>query len=119
LQSALKKFPDKKMIVFRGIPDFSTVKEKYALGRKIHWSGYSSTTSNIETAKKFATPLGVVMKISVLTGKDVRECSAFPIEDEILLSPNMKLFVAREVYQEGTHFFVDLVQENPGETFVF
>jgi len=119
LQSALKKFPDKKMTVYRGIPEISLVREKYMQGRKIFWSGYSSTTSDIQTAKEFATTQGVIMKISVLNGKDVKTCSAFSIENEILLSPNMKLFVSREMYQENGYNFIDLVQEDVSETFVF
>lgn len=119
LQSALKKFPNKKVTVFRGIPDVDFIKGVYKIGRKIHWSGYSSSTTKLPTAKSFAGSTGVIMKVAIHNGKDIQSCSPFPVEDEIVLSPNMKLFVSREIYQEDGFFFIDLIQEAVDDTFVF
>jgi len=96
------------------------IQQNYSLGAKIHWSGYSSTTNKLAKAKEFAGKTGVIMKISILNGKSIVNYSAFPIEDEILLSPNLKLFVSEELYQgDDGYNYIDLIQEKIGPTFVF
>jgi len=119
LQSGLKKLPTQKVTVFRGIPDIKIIQENYTTHSKVHWSSYSSTTTQETEARKFATNEGVVMRIEIINGKLIESYSAFKKEHEILLSPNMTLFVAHGVHEENGLKYVDLIQEAPGPTFVF
>jgi len=119
LQRALSHFPDQKMTVYRGIPEYDIFEKEYIGGRKIHWSGFSSTTSTLEKAKNFVGASGVVLCIKILGGKCIKDYSIFPSEDEILLSPNMAFIVTQELYLKDSHYYLDLTQQLPGKTFVF
>eukprot|EP01123_Difflugia_compressa_P000285 TRINITY_DN10371_c0_g1_i1.p1 TRINITY_DN10371_c0_g1~~TRINITY_DN10371_c0_g1_i1.p1 ORF type:complete len:116 (-),score=19.06 TRINITY_DN10371_c0_g1_i1:18-329(-) len=53
-QQGLSKLPNFEGTVYRGVPNAKTViTTSYKKGRRIHWSSYSSTTINSDTAKKF------------------------------------------------------------------
>jgi len=95
------------------------VETHYQRHTQVHWTSYSSTTTNIETAAGFAGVNGVIMKISVFTGKAVKDYSAFPDEQEVLLSPNMDLVVVTDIYSHQQYNQVDLTQTKPGPKFVF
>jgi len=121
LQKGLSCLDNQKIKVYRGIPQekLSLIQKEYTLGRRIHWSAYTSTSSDIDTALGFASPGGIIMEISVTTGKFIAEYSILANESEVLLSPNMGFYVATEVVKKGDYFFVNLVQESPSKTFVF
>jgi len=121
LQKALSHFENQKVKVYRGIPNdkVDLVKKEYTLGRRIHWSAYTSTSNDKAIAIKFARSQGVVMEINILTGKCISNYSFIKNESEVLMSPNMAFYVSEEFFPEGDHFVVKLVQENPGNTFVF
>ena len=58
-------------LVLRGVPASSVgmVRDKYKLGSSIHWSGFTSTTTDIHQAKMFASKEGaggLIFRIKVL-----------------------------------------------------
>jgi len=83
------------------MPYSLSIEQEYCCGRKIHWSGFSSTTSNIQTAIEFSTLQGIIAKIKVYNAKNIRRYSFIPNEDEYLLSPNSK-FVVVSKYVSST-----------------
>jgi len=93
-QQALSKLPDLDLDVYRGIDTRGApiIKKEYAVGRPIHWSAYSSTTSDVEVAQDFAGSSGIILKIKIFNGKSVVDYSPYATENEIILSPNMKIF---------------------------
>jgi len=119
LQSALSKLPNEELVVYRGIPDIDIIKTQYPQGQSIHWSAYTSTSVQMNTARNFAKSDGVVMKINVVNGKKLNPYSVYDMEAEILLSHNMKYIVSRALYEENDMWFIDLVQQREAETFVF
>ena len=55
--------------------------------------------------------VGVIFKISVLTGRDIGPYSFYPSESEILLSPNTKFAVSRALYTDELGYAcVDLTE---------
>ena len=119
LQTALSKFPSKILDVYRGIPNMSVIKEQYTLGRTVHWSSFSSATTNQKKAIEFATRNGVVLKLKTLTGKNITAYSVFPEEEEILLAPNINFSVIEEVHNDGGVNYVDLQEQDPIDPFVW
>ena len=97
---------------------------KYDGTKRVHWSGYSSTSTDIEVAKKFAGPNGLILVIGVLNAKNVQAYSWFgKVESELMLSPNMEFQTSsgteehpergrRRIIEGGT--YIDLT-EVPGE----
>ena len=92
--------------------------------KRVHWSGHSSTTTDVAVAKENAGPQGLVLKIAVLNAKNVQPYSWFgTAEAELMLSPNMEFQTSpatkkypesgrRRLVKERT--FIDLM-EIPGE----
>jgi len=121
LQKALQHFDNEKVKVYRGIPKdkANLIEKEYLLGRRILWSAYTSTSNDKNMAMRFAGPQGVVMEINISTGKCISKYSFIKNESEVLLSPNMGFYVSEEVFPEGDHFVVKLVQVSPSRTFVF
>jgi len=120
LQSALSKLPLVSTKVYRGIEEREIFKT-YTSGRKIHWTSFTSTTTALAGAQKFATSNGVVVCMKVRTGKYIGNYSVYPREEEILLSPNMSFFVNEALHQkEDGMWYVELVQEDPeANVFIF
>ena len=118
LQKALSKLPNEECQVYRGIPH-NEIFTNYKLGRKIHYSAFTSTTTNKSEAIEYAGDSGVVLCIQVFNGKSIKDYSVFPREDEILLSPNMSFFISKALFKEGDTQFIELIQEHPDGTFVF
>jgi len=59
--------------------------------------------------------VGVIFKLSVVSGRDVGQYSYFPSEGEILLSPNTRFVVTRELYTERDGYsYVDLAETKGG-----
>ena len=68
----------------------------------VHWSGFSSTSTNANVARCppfYYGPPGVVFKLTVLNAKNIQPFSVLPHEAELLLSPNMEFLVTKELYQ--------------------
>lgn len=125
LFSALAKIPNQKRTLYRGVvADKATIEKAYVPGRKIHWSAFSSSSTNEQKAKNFSLPSRIVFRINVLTGKDIQPFSFFPSEHELLLSPNMSLVVTNGLHEEKdnkgeTFFYIDLQEILQTQTFVF
>ena len=92
LLKALQKLPDFRGICYRGFPssDRDVILQKYKEGRPIQWGAFTSTTTDVEAARRFAGTGGVVIKMKVRDGKDICPLSFFAMEQEILLTPSHK-----------------------------
>ena len=118
LFSALDKLPQHTGTVYRGIPasGLEIIQNRYHVGTEIWWSAFTSTTTNLNTAKSFAEgPGGIVFRITLTDGRRIQDYSAISREDEILLRPNTKFMVSQACHPvtEGAlagFFCVDLVQ---------
>ena len=122
LMSGLSALPDWKGTVFRGVPAsaFDVVKENYALGKDVHWSSFTSTSTSLSKAKEFAHGKGgIIFSIGVVTGRQVSAYSAFKRENEILLGPNTRLVVTSDLIQNSDGFFDISLQQRVGKGFIF
>ena len=101
---ALDQLPRYEGVVLRGIPAaaLDVVKERYTTGREIFWSAFTSTTTDIATAKNFAQAGGIVFRVRVGDGRLIKAYSALPNEDEVLLKPNTKFAVTKPCHLETT-----------------
>ena len=95
---ALAPLPDFQGTCYRGFPaeDRPLIMRKYKKRRPIQWGAFTSVTTDVATARRFAGAGGVVIKIDVGTGKNICALSYFPTEAEVLLSPNHKYTVTSE-----------------------
>eukprot|EP00729_Bicosta_minor_P000125 gene125-18667_t len=124
LNKALGGLPNVPTTVYKGMWDAQKHIGMYDGTKRVHWSGYSSTTTDVAVAQKFAGPQGLVLKIAVLNAKNVQPYSWFgTAEAELMLSPNMEFQTSpatkkypergrRRLVKERT--FIDLM-EIPGE----
>lgn len=99
LSQALQALPDVATTVYRGMnaPNL----DEYQMSKRVHWSGFSSTSTNAMVSSKppfYNGPPGVVFKLNVLNAKDIQPYSVLPHEAELLLSPNMEFVVTKEVH---------------------
>ena len=94
----LNKLPDWAGELYRGIDaaGVALIKQHYKLSKSIHWTAMSSATPSPAVARAFAGADGIVLRITVKTGKDIRQFSAIPAEDEVLLRPNFRMVVMSE-----------------------
>jgi len=118
LQTVLAHFPDYDGTVYRGMKS-GNFTDEYNKNRRIHWSGFSSTTSSLQIAQKFAGHDGVIFQINICNGKKISDYSFYNREDEVLLSPNMAFLVIKPLYSKNGYKWIKLCQENPSKTFVF
>jgi len=103
--------------VFRGcVLTHDTVKKDYVMGRTIQWAAFTSTSTNPAAAKMFIKKsTGVVFKIAAMTATNVGAYSFIPKEEELLLSPNSRFVVTKELYVDADGFAcVDLVESQAG-----
>lgn len=117
LQHALSILPPHNGVVYRGGNkglDHKTVRKEYYLGRPIQWAAFSSTSIDESTAKAFVDKqLGVLFKITVASGRQIGAFSAIPSEQEVLLTPNTRFAVSREMYFDEDGFAcVDLAESH-------
>ena len=122
LMRGLRALPEVRTTCFRGVPPdcLQTVLDCYTPGADVHWSAFTSCALHLDTAKQFAQKQGgIIFRIKILSARDLRAYSAFPQEQEVLLSPNVKLVVigACNLGQDG-YYYVDL-QERCGAGVVF
>ena len=92
LLKALEKLPDFSGTCYRGFPssDRDVILQKYKHRRPIQWGAFTSTTTDVEAARRFAGTDGVVIKMDVADGKDICPLSFFHSEKEIMFTPNHK-----------------------------
>ena len=117
----LAPLPNYEGLCYRGFPasEREGIRRSYRRRRPIQWGAFTSTTTNLDTARAFAGDGGVVFKIDVATGKDICPISFFQTEAEILLSPNHKFVVTSEDggYEEGGRTMIEML-ETEGTWFV-
>lgn len=88
------------------------IKTLYAPGRPIQWAAFTSTSTDVATARQFVDKeAGIIFKISVFSGRVVSPYSHIPRENEVLLTPNTRFTVTRSLYHDHLGFsFIDLVE---------
>ncbi len=61
LMTGLSELPAVEATVFRGVPFLAMdlIKQHYSQGVDVHWSAFTSTTTNINKAKSFAQEKGI------------------------------------------------------------
>jgi hypothetical protein len=96
--SALRKLPDYQGFVYRGNNSPEIVKKEYTVGREIFWSAFTSTTTEMSTARSFAGKDGVVFKIKIHSGKVISMFSVLGGENEVLLPPNSCFVVGEDIF---------------------
>jgi hypothetical protein len=118
---SLESLPRINTRVYRGIGknQLALVKERYELMTHVHWSAFSSTTTSIDIAKRFAQRGGIIFRILIHDGRNIQKYSAIPREDEILLGPNSRFVVTEGVAldEASGYYFLTLMQIK--EQFVF
>ncbi len=77
LMAGLSELPPISGVVYRGVPNTSMeiIKQNYLLGNDIHWSAFTSTTTDIVQAKQFAMLQGdggILFRITILTGRRIK-----------------------------------------------
>ena len=118
LLQALDKLPLYEGTVYRGIPAsaLGTIQSKYRTGIEIWWSGFTSTSTDLAVGKSFAEGAGgIILRVTLVDGRRIKEYSAVGTEDEILVRPNTKFIVSQgcRLLTEGAlsgFYCVDLVQ---------
>jgi len=127
MQSALNKIPNIKGKVYLGLQIKDVSMTNFPEGQPLQWSGYTSASKNISVAIKYAkgggrnSAKGCVICAEIITGKSIYEYSCENEEDEVILSPNMVYEVQKCVSFDPNLSVntVYLVQQTPGENFVF
>jgi hypothetical protein len=60
----------------------------YRQGRRVHWNGFSSASSDMHVALKFAGLNGVLLRLTLLKAvsrtRDIHDLSAIVSEEEVL-----------------------------------
>lgn len=123
--------------LWRGVgPDGrELVEANYTLGRKLHWSGISSATTQRAVAEHFANGRagsaagaagrGILLRVRLARqgslARDVRLLSALPGEAEALLLPNFACRVTEELRDVDGWPTIDLLEDvdDRGDNFVF
>merc|ERR1719272_2175672 len=99
LLNALKLLPAAPNVtVFRGMKvGVETLGDEYDEGEEFVWSGLSSTATTIKVMEIFMGQKGprtlFQLELTERVGRDLRDFSLFPSENEILLPPNMQFEV--------------------------
>jgi hypothetical protein len=102
---------------YRGLPASATplVQLEYTSNRVIYWSSFTSTSVLERKAADFVRrqgPGGVVFRIKTCSGRAIRDFSAIPNEEEVLLRANCELVVLAPPHDSGQgYFYVDLAEK--------
>jgi hypothetical protein len=114
LMRGLQALPAVQTTCYRGVPPEHRplVEAKYSKGTYVHWSGFTSCTPHLESAKNFAKqPGGVIFCIDVQSARNLQDYSAFPQEKELLLSPNVRMVVTQACrLEKDGYYFINLLE---------
>ena len=111
---AMRKLPNVEGTVYRGLDDRALVASRFKRGSTVQFRAWTSTTTDFKTAQEFSDiGEGCILRIDIFTGKDIGALSIIETECEVLLSPNMRFFVTKGLYQDEDRWYIDLV-ENTG-----
>jgi hypothetical protein len=110
--TALSKLPSSRRCIYRGVR--ANLHQSYPKGRIFVWWGFSSCTLTLEVlqAEDFLGKKGnrTMFTIECDTGKDVRNHSIFPTEDEILL-PAARQFKVVSCLDSGNNLHIIQLKE--------
>ena len=100
------------------------VLKNYTLSKRVHWSGFSSASTDRAKAQDFAQHGGVLLRIRLLEedslGRDVQLLSAISSEKEVLLLPNIRLMVTEACRKLDGMDTIDVLElPERSDTFVF
>jgi len=95
------------------------IARNYEKGKKIHWSGTTSTSMDAAVAEAFAKSEGVVFRITASSARVLGEISVLPGEAESILLPNFKALVTKGLYTERGINFVDVNEIRDADLYVF
>jgi len=120
---ALRDIPkEPEALYFRGVASNALQQLRhYELGRRVTWSGVTSTSRNEGVALEFARGGGAVFRVRARSGVAVDRFSIFN-EKEVFLAPNFRAVVSRGAYQDPAHpgvTFVDLAEVSSADTYIF
>jgi len=106
----LEKLPSFAGLVVRGLPGRNSMVAQYTEGLEVQWKAFSSASCNIGAATSFFDDPadGVIFRLTVKTGKNIRAFSFFPSEDEVLLMPGKRYKVTRAAYEDNGLTFIDM-----------
>ena len=77
----------------------------------------SGTSQSEEASKAFVNKTeGVLFKLTVVSGTDIGPYSHIPTEGEVLLSPNTRFTVTRELYRDDEGYYCVDLAESKGLT---
>eukprot|EP01126_Amoeba_proteus_P014730 TRINITY_DN1650_c1_g1_i5.p1 TRINITY_DN1650_c1_g1~~TRINITY_DN1650_c1_g1_i5.p1 ORF type:complete len:366 (-),score=106.55 TRINITY_DN1650_c1_g1_i5:43-1140(-) len=122
LTSALSKCPRDYGIVFRGIQSDKNLLEdnstQYVPGRNVVWVGLTSCSKNQQTAQDFfqdaTKPFKILFEIEQYSGRNIKDFSLIPEEEEVLLPPNT-VFEVVSVERRTSKFYFVRLKEIVGE----
>mmetsp|Transcript_69386 Transcript_69386/g.185132 ORF Transcript_69386/g.185132 Transcript_69386/m.185132 type:complete len:310 (+) Transcript_69386:405-1334(+) len=125
LMRGLLTLPSYQGVLWRGVDAKGRERclQEYTVGRKVHWSAFSSTTPDREVAEMFAGPRGVLLRITLpkerrSKARDIHKLSVFD-EREVLLLPNFSFVVSDTGKLENGYDVIDLLEESRESTLVF
>jgi len=120
-QSALSKLPSHDDItVYRGVDASKVDNTSYNQGKMITWTGYTSCSLDRESTIRFSQDKGMIFEIHAKRGKDISGFSWFPLEKEMLLSPNSKFLVVKPLHKINGQDFITLEEfVDTKKTFIF
>ncbi len=101
---------EKNKVLYRGIKKKEHEKDYCVNGETLYWPAFTSTTSNIDQAKKFSGPDGIIFKIKLSTENPHLNVklgpywTCYPREAEILLFPHFAMKVTQKEVQDRKIF---------------
>jgi hypothetical protein len=87
------------------------VRDEYTLGRTVCFQSVTSTSSDENISRSFITN-GVLLKISLLHGRDINQLSCIPNESEVIVVPGTRFRVTRTFYDDSGMPCADLQEEH-------
>lgn len=114
LMRGLSRLPDWEGECFHGCPDADTVLTcgSFAPGKCVQFGCFWSASTSLDVVKEtIQRETGLIFRLRVRSGRDVKPYSFLPADGEILLTPEHRFTVAREAYHMLGFFFVDLHEE--------
>lgn len=110
LENGLEKLPDQPGNYYRGIRGHYS--DDYKTGRVFTWWAFTSCTSRLDVLENdsFLGKKGMrtLFSLHCKTGKDIKNHSCMPIENEVLIVPNTQFRVNSCLPQEGGLYMIQI-----------
>jgi hypothetical protein len=106
------------VIVWRGVSreGRDELLKHYIMGRRVHWSSFSSATLERKVAEEFAGTGGVLLQIQLLPNvsrsRNISELSAIRSEREVVLLPNFCVTVTRALNRVDGFDVITLLEQS-------